>query len=127
MLIKRIASICFAVAILMAMVLFANVGTKYIPLPVARIIFLVAGACGLVLNLFSFQSSKGNPVFNLVFWLGSIILFTGLVFQLQHWPYHRIIVLVGLGITGVSYFLSPTLLTGEPDKSDILDDNKHLN
>jgi len=127
MLVKRIASICFAVAFLMAIVLFANVGTKYISVPVARIIFMVSGACGLVLNLFSFQSSKSNPVFTLVFWLGSIILFTGLIFQLQNWPYNRIIVLVGLGVTGLSYFLSPTLLTGESDNSDILDDNKHLN
>jgi hypothetical protein len=127
MLVKRIASICFAVAFLMAIVLFANVGTKFIPIPIARIIFMVAGACGLVLNLFSFQSNKRNPVFTLVYWLGSLILFTGLIFQLQHWPYHKIIVLVGLGMTGLSFFLSPTLLTGEPDNSDILDDNKNLN
>ena len=127
MLVKRIASICFAVAFLMAIVLFANVGTKFIPMPIARIIFMVAGACGLVLNLFSFQSNKRNPVFTLVYWLGSLILFTGLIFQLQHWPYNKIIVLVGLGITGVSFFLSPTLLTGESDNSDILDDSKNLN
>lgn len=127
MLIKRITSICFAIAFMMALVLFANVGTNYIPVPVARIIFMVSGAIGLILNLFSFQSNKQNPVFTLVYWLGSLILFTGLIFQFNHWPYNQLIVMVGLGITGISFFLSPTLLSGKPDNSDIIDDPTNLN
>lgn len=125
MLIKRIASICFAIAFLMAIVLFARVGNNYISMSTARIIFMIAGASALVLNLFSFQSSKQNPVFTLVFWLGSVVLFVGLIFQFKHWPYHQIIVIVGLAITGISFFLSPSLLTGETDTSDVLDDPKN--
>ncbi len=83
---------------------------------------MISGATALILNLFNFQASKQNPVFSLVYWFGSVILFTGLIFQFKHWPYHQVLVLSGLGITGVSFFLSPTLLTGETDKSDVLDD-----
>jgi hypothetical protein len=125
MLIKRISSICFAVAFLMAIVLFARVGTDYISLSTARIIFMISGASALVMNLFSFQSSKQNPVFTLVFWLGSIVLFVGLIFQFQHWPYHQIIVISGLAITGISFFLSPSLLTGDSTNNDVLDDPKN--
>ena len=125
MLIKRIASICFAIAFLMEIVLFARVGTNYISISTARIIFMIAGASALVLNLFSFQSNKQNPVFTLVFWLGSVVLFVGLIFQFKHWPYHKAIVIVGLAITGISFFLSPSLLTGKSDTSDVLDDPKN--
>jgi hypothetical protein len=125
MIIKRISSLCFGVAFLMAIVLFAEVGTNYISKPTARIIFIVAGAIALVLNLFSFQSSKQNPIFTFAFWLGSVVLFVGLIFQFQHWPYHQYIVIAGLVITGVSYFLSPTLLTGKTEHEDVLDDPKN--
>ncbi|PHR34170.1 MAG: hypothetical protein COA38_04355 [Fluviicola sp.] len=109
----------------MAIVLFARVGTNYISISTARIIFMIAGASALVLNLFSFQSNKQNPVFTLVFWLGSVVLFVGLIFQFKHWPYHKVIVIVGLAITGISFFLSPSLLTGKSDTSDVLDDPKN--
>ena len=89
---------------------------------------MVAGATALVLNLFSFQSSgknKNNPAFNFVFWFGSLVLFVGLIFQFMHWPYNRLIVIAGLGITGISYFLSPTLISGKSDNSDVLDDPRN--
>lgn len=125
MILKRIAAVCFAIAFLMAIVLFARVGTQYISMPTARIVFIVSGAIALVLNLFSFQSGKHNPTFNLVFWLGSIVLFVGLIFQFMYWPYSRYIIIGGLGITGISYFLGPTLITGKSDNSDVLDDPKN--
>lgn len=125
MILKRIAAVFFAIAFLMAIVLFTRVGAEYIPLSIARIVFIVSGAIALVLNLFSFQSGKHNPTFNLVFWLGSIVLFVGLIFQVMHWPYSRYIIIGGLGITGISYFLGPTLITGKSDNSDVLDDPKN--
>ena len=124
MIVKRIAAICFAIAFLMAIVLFAGVGRQYIPVPTARIIFMAAGAAALVLNLFSFQTGKNNPSFNLAFWLGSVVLFAGLVFQFMHWPYSKIILISGLAITGISFFLSPNLINGKSDNSDVLDDPK---
>ncbi len=125
MLIKRISSICFAVAFLMALVLFTRIGANYISLSTARVIFMISGALALILNLFSFQSSKQNPAFTLVFWLGSIVLFVGLIFQFLYWPYHQYIVIAGLAITGISFFLSPSLVTGKSNNSDVLDDPKN--
>lgn len=130
MIIKRIAAVCFAVAFLMAIVLFARVGYEYISIPTARIVFMVSGAAALVLNLFSFQQSgrksgKNNPTFNLIFWFGSLVLFVGLIFRFNHWPYHKYIVIAGLAVTGISFFLSPSLITGRSDNSDVLDDPKN--
>jgi len=125
MLVKRIASIFFAIAFLMALVLFARVGRAYISVPTARIIFMISGAAALVLNLFSFQKDKhSNPSFNLIFWVGSVVLFGGLVMQFFNLPYNQYVVIAGLAITGISFFLSPTLITGKSDDSDILDNPK---
>tara|TARA_Y100000385_G_scaffold275174_1_gene319224 strand:+ start:5246 stop:5617 length:372 start_codon:yes stop_codon:yes gene_type:complete len=121
MLIKRLASAAFAIAFLMGIVLFTGYGRQYISLPNARIVFMISGAIALALNLFSFQSSKHNPVFSFFYWAGSIILFTGLVFQLMVWPYSQYIVFTGLGITGISFFLTPEMIESKDDDSEILD------
>lgn len=127
MLIKRIASVCFAIAFLMALVVFGQIGTRYISTSTARLIFMIAGAAALVLNLFSFQAQSGkhNPSFNLAFWLGSVVVFVGLIFKFMYWPYYSVIMIAGLAITGISFFLSPSLLTGKSDNTDVLDDPKN--
>ncbi|PIE87145.1 MAG: hypothetical protein CSA03_01785 [Bacteroidetes bacterium] len=110
----------------MALVLFARIGRSYISVPTARIIFMISGAAALVLNLFSFQKDKNsNPSFNLIFWVGSVVLFGGLILQFLNLPYHNYVVIAGLAITGISFFLSPTLITGKSDDSDLLDNPKN--
>lgn len=119
---KRIASICFAIAFLMAIVLFAGYGRSYIGIGTARIIFLVSGAIGLVLNLLSFRFGKQDPGFNLIYWFGSIILFIGLVFMLMHWPYGIYILITGLFVVGISFFVPEGMADLNSKKDDLLDD-----
>lgn len=121
MILKRLASFTFAVAFIMAIVLFTGYGRAYVSMANARIIFMISGAIALVLNLFSFQQSKHNPIFSFCYWTGSIVLFAGLVFQLMNWPHNRIIVFTGLAITGISFFLTPELVAPKNQDSEILD------
>ena len=118
--IKRIAGISFAVAFLMSLVLFANVGRQYISIYTAKMIFIAAGAIGLFLNLLTFQSGKNSAIFNFSYWVGSIVLFTGLVFLQFRLPYGFQIIVVGLILLGLSFIL-PTRLLEKKDDSDILD------
>lgn len=122
MIIKRIASLCFAVAFLMAIVLFAGYGRSFISLGMARLLFLIFGASGLLLNLLSFRYSKQDAGFNLVYWFGSIILFVGLVFMIMHWPFAFYILLTGLFTVGVS-FLIPSGIIDKKEKNDEILDN----
>lgn len=122
MILKRLAGIFFAIAFLMALVLFANIGREYIPLPVARMIFMISGAIGLVLNLLSFQSGKNSPAFNFLYWAGSIITFAGLVFMQMHWPYGYYILLGGVAIIGASFVIPFGMKDEETnDQNDLLD------
>lgn len=118
---KRIAGVAFALSFLMAIVLFADVGRQYISLITAKYTFISAGAVALLFNLLSFQSGKHNPIFSFVYWVGSLIVFTGLVFFIMRWPFGVYILTGGLVILGGSLLLSPNRKEMDKSSDDILD------
>lgn len=120
MLLKRIAGIAFTLSFTMAIVVFGGVGREYISVSLARTLFLIFGAAGIVLNLFSFQSGKQGTVFNFIFWVGSVVLFTGFTFRIMHWPMSFYIILAGLLILGVSFIIPAK--EKEEKGEDLLDD-----
>lgn len=123
MVLKRIAAICFALAFLMAIVMFTGTGSDLISRGSAKIIFLAAGAIGLLLNLLSFRFGKQSPNFNFFYWAGSIVLFFGLTFRIMHWPFSFYIIIAGLLIVGISFFYNPKIDEDSSAKDDLLDDS----
>jgi len=120
-LIKKFAGACFGISFLMAIVLFTDFGRGIIAFKTATYIFISSGAIGLFLNLLTFQTGKHHPVYNFVYWAGSLVLFTGLVFLLMRWPYGYYIIVSGLAIIGVSFFLPTQLSEKKPKDSGLLD------
>ena len=118
---KRIAGVAFALSFLMAIVLFADVGRQYISLITAKYTFFSAGAVALLFNLLSFESGKHNPVFSFVYWVGSLIVFTGLVFFIMRWPFGVYILTGGLVILGGSLLLSPNRKEMDKSSDNLLD------
>ncbi len=118
---KRIAGVAFALSFLMAIVLFADVGRQYISLITAKYTFISAGAVALLFNLLSFESGKHNPVFSFVYWVGSLIVFTGLVFFIMRWPFGVYILTGGIVILGGSLLLSPNRKEMDKSSDDLLD------
>ena len=120
---KRIASIAFGLAFLMAINIFAGVGREYLSLQHARLLFMVFGGIALVLNLFSFQSGKNSAIFNFLYWAGSIVAFIGLVFHQFHLPYSLIIIMAGMGILGISFVLPEGLARIDShEESEVIDE-----
>lgn len=118
---KRYSGIAFAIAFLMAIVLFAGVGRSYIPMGTAKLIFIISGAIGLVLNLLSFKTGKHGPLFNFLYWTGSIVLFIGLNFILLKYPYGFYIIVSGIFILGISFILPEKLAESNNKNEDLLD------
>lgn len=118
---KRAAAISFAIAFIMAINLFGEIGRSVISLPTARLIFIAAGGVGLILNLITFQTGKFHPVYNFMYWIGSIVVFLGLVFLLMNWPYSKFILIAGMLLVGVSFFLPKSMVERSPNDSDLLD------
>tara|TARA_R110002072_G_scaffold20688_4_gene74865 strand:+ start:23169 stop:23552 length:384 start_codon:yes stop_codon:yes gene_type:complete len=118
---KKIAGIGFAIAFLMAIVLFTGYGRNFISTATAKNIFLVSGAIGLLFNLFSFQSGQASILFNFLYWTGSIVLFGGLTFLTLRLPYGFYIIIAGMVLLGIS-FIVPEKLNEDKSSNDILDD-----
>ena len=120
MIFKKIAGLCFGLAFLSAIVLFTGIGNEFISMKLARAIFMMSGGAGLVLNLVAFRYGKHDPEFNLLYWLGSVVIFIGLILMMMNWSLASYIVIAGAAITGFSFVYSPTL-KNENDDSDLLD------
>lgn len=123
MLLKRIAAICFTIAFLMAILMYTNLGYAIISRSSTKTIFLISGALGLLLNLLSFRFGNSDSNFNFFYWLGSLILFVGLVFNMMHWPYGFYIIIAGMCIVGISFFYNPKIDGENTSKNDLLDDS----
>lgn len=121
--IKHISSFCFIIAFLMSIVLFGGIGEKIISPFKAKYIFIISGILGMILNLISYKTGKDKKEFNFWFWLGSIIISIGLMFKMMNWPYSLILIIIGGGIAGFSFFYSP-ILDSEKEDSGLLDDPK---
>jgi len=107
MIFKRIGSVCFAFAFLLAIIVMTGYGSDIISKSMARMGIILFGAIALLMNLLSFRydpQAEGN---NLIFWIGSAIIFVGLIFKMQHYPFNQIILIVGLGVAGLSFFYNP--------------------
>ena len=120
--IRSIAGAAFGISFLMAIFLFTDIGRGFISLLTAKYIFIGSGAVGFCLNLLAFQSGKHHPIYNFVYWSGSIVLFVGLVFILMRWPYAFYIVISGIVIVGISFLLPAQLSNAKPKDPELLDD-----
>jgi hypothetical protein len=124
-LLKRIAAAAFVVAFAMAVVIFTGYGRNLIDIRTAQIVFIVSGAVALAFNLFSFQGGKHTPLFNLIYWTGSIVTFVGLVGMQFKVQYSKYIMIGGMVILGLSLVLPAkwiTKMTSSERPNDVLDD-----
>lgn len=119
--IKTVAGVAFAIAFVMAIVIFGNIGRAYISVPTAKLVFISAGGVALILNLITFQTGKFHPIYNLTYWLGSIIIFVGLIFNIMHWPYAIYILMAGMLGVAISFFLPKSMVEKHPQDSELLD------
>ncbi|MES2799108.1 MAG: hypothetical protein V4638_03765 [Bacteroidota bacterium] len=118
---KRIAGLSFSLSFVMAIFLFTDIGDQLLSKKMVFYLFIIFGGLALVLNLISFRSGKQDSGFNLFYWIGSIVLFGGFIFKFQHWPFSNVLLIGGMLIVGLSYFLPPGILDNKTKDEDILD------
>lgn len=117
----RAAGISFGISFVMALVLFGDFGRSLVSVSTAKLIFIACGGIGLVLNVITFQSGKYHPLYNLFYWLGSTVVFIGLVFLLMHWPFAEWLLVAGMISVGASFFLPKHMTEKRNEDSELLD------
>lgn len=117
---KTISNICYLLGMICAILLYTH-NTFGIPSGI-RIGFYVFGGTGLVLSLLQFRFLPEDKWedFNLLFWIGSLVLFIGFVSQTLHFRYTTYILIAGLAITGFSFFVNP-FRKDKDEENDLLD------
>ena len=121
MILKKIAGIAFIISFLMAIVVFTGQGTQFISFRAAKSTFLILGATGLLLNLLSFPKGKGSLMYNFIYWIGSVFIFIGLTFKILYYPYSTPIIIAGMAVFTLSFFVSADKAERQKS-SEIIDD-----
>ncbi|AEA42714.1 hypothetical protein [Fluviicola taffensis] len=118
--IKILSNIFYILGIICAILLFTHNTHGFFT--AIRIGFYVFGGAGLVLSLlqFTFITEDKWEDFNLLFWIGSLVVFIGFVAKTTHLKYATHILIVGLAITGISYFVNP-FKKDKTDEDELLD------
>lgn len=118
---KNISTICYLLGMVCAILLYTH-QTFGMPNTI-RIGFYVFGGMGLLLSLLQFRFLPEDKWedFNLLFWIGSLIVFIGFVTQTMRLNYASYILILGLAITGLSFFVNP--FKRDKDEEDDLLDN----
>lgn len=117
--IKRIAGVSFGISFFIAALLFGGLQQHVLSESFLKGIFLISGSLGLILNLFSYKKERNSAYRYLLFWLSSVILFSGLTLKLLHQPYSNPTIIIGMLLSGISLIL-PKDLEVEKDE-DMLD------
>lgn len=120
MIFKRIGSVCFALGFLLAIVVFTNYGSSIIPKYYAKMGIILFGGIALLMNLFSFRYDSVSEN-NIVFWLGSVGIYTGLILKMKSVPYNQVILMVSIVIVGFSYFYNPFAKKDTTQEDELLD------
>lgn len=119
---KFLANTCYLLGIAAAVLLYTH-HTFGNPL-IIKLIFYVCGAMGLIFSLlqFRFQDEHPEDEFNLLYWLGSLVIYLGFVVQLAGIKYYTYLLILGLLVTGASFFINP-FKTVRKKQDDLLDES----
>lgn len=117
---KNISTACYLLGMVCAVMLYTNNTFGF--LYAIRIGFYVFGGAGLLLSLIQFRFLPEDKweEFNLFFWIGSLIIFIGFVTKILYSKYSTPILILGLAVTGLSFFINP-LKRDKDEEDDILD------
>ena len=102
---KTVSNLCVLFAFISALLLIINKTYGY--QLAAQTVFFIFGATGIILNMYISVVLDKNKEFNWLFWVGTIVIFCAITLKLLHWQGYQIVILVGAGITGLSYFINP--------------------
>jgi predicted MFS family arabinose efflux permease len=107
---------------LLGMIAYALYVFRYtfFPYQYLKIVFITFGFLGLILNLIG-SKLNDKKEFKLLFWLGTLFIFIGLVAKMNFFSGWRIILFVGIGCSAASYFVISAVQTDNSKEDELLD------
>lgn len=115
---KRYSNLLFGVAFLCAACMITEKTFGY--RSTIHIVFYISGALALLMSLLSSRQEAYRNEFNLLFWLGSLIVFVALLLKTYYIPYWIYVMMMGMGISGLSFFINPFSNKRDQEQEDEL-------
>lgn len=117
---KLVSNLLFALSFLLAILLFTH--TTFGHRLLIRGVFLASGGIALLLSLIATRIPGADKTdFNLLFWIGSLLMYIGFVMRFEFIPGAEIPLIGGLAVSAISNFYQP--FQAKKDKNDDLLDN----
>jgi len=115
---KLYSTVFFAIAFLCAVFMLTERTYGY--RTEIQTVFFISGAAALIISLISSRQEANKEDFNILFWLGNLIVFIGLLFKTYYLPYGLYVIFLGIGITAISYFVNPFSHAKDREQDDEL-------
>lgn len=120
MIFKRIGLFCFSLGFLLAIVVFTNYGSEFIPKYYAKMGIIIFGGIALVMNLLALRYDPASEN-NIIFWIGSAGIYTGLILKMKGFPFNQTVLLISIVVVAISYFYNPFLRKDTTQEDELLD------
>lgn len=119
--IKQISGTCFAIAMLLLVVLLLEIPLALNYKNYFSFASLAFGAIGIILNLLTIQESKHSIAYSIVYWSASLLLVIGIWMVVSFYPYAKFVLYSGIVLLAISFLLPKNRKVTNKD-SEILDD-----
>ncbi|HLP56487.1 MAG TPA: hypothetical protein VK151_15730 [Fluviicola sp.] len=116
--VKQLSNILFAFSFVCALLMLLDKTYGY--RSIIQIAFLVSGAIALILGLVTARMEAYKGDFNVLFWVGSLIMFVGFLMKMYYFPYSYVFLVGGMVISAVANFYNP-FQSGKDREDELLD------
>lgn len=115
---KSISTAIYVVAFACGILLFTNRTYGYAEM--LKVIFYASGGIALLLSFINSKINAAQTEFNVLFWIGALLLFVGLILKTLHFNYFLYVIGLGMIVSIGSYFYNPNQ-QNNADNNDLLD------
>ena len=83
-------------------------------------VFFLTGAVALVMSLVASRQEISRGDFNILYWIGNLIIFIGLLLKTYNFHYDTYVIFGGIAISAISYFVNPFSNERDQEQEDEL-------
>ncbi|MES2555983.1 MAG: hypothetical protein V4604_07530 [Bacteroidota bacterium] len=117
--VKQLSNLLFAFSFVCALLMLLNKTYGYREL--VQIAFLVSGGIALILGLVTSRQEAYKNDFNVLFWIGSLIMYIGFLMKMYYFPNSSYILIAGMGISAIANFYNPFQSGKDREDEELLD------
>ncbi|MBI3239146.1 MAG: hypothetical protein HYZ43_09950 [Flavobacteriia bacterium] len=103
--VKQLSNLLFAFSFICALLMLIDKTFGY--RMAIQTAFLVSGGIALILGLVTSRMEAYKDDFNVLFWLGSLIMFIGFMMKMYYFPESTYVLIAGMAISAIANFYNP--------------------